>query len=61
LGGSWFQPIETKKKYSQDPISMEKSWAWWYVPIIPAVHIGLSKKQCPISKISRAKRPGVVA
>jgi hypothetical protein len=20
---------------SQDPISMEKSWAWWCVPVVP--------------------------
>jgi hypothetical protein len=31
------QQNKTKQKSSQDPIAMEKSWLWWYVPVIPVV------------------------
>jgi hypothetical protein len=29
-------PGQSRQKRSQVPISMEKTWAWWYVLIIPA-------------------------
>jgi hypothetical protein len=29
----WFQASQGKKSF-QDPISMEKSWVWWCVPVI---------------------------
>jgi hypothetical protein len=28
---------QSKKLVRQDPISTEKSWAWWYVFIIPVI------------------------
>jgi hypothetical protein len=37
LGGLWFQAIQGKKKFVRPSISSAKSWAWWYVPTIPAM------------------------
>jgi hypothetical protein len=58
-------------KVCENPISMEKSWAWWYVPVIPATAGGIKykdhgpghsgKKRDPISKIIKATRAGGVA
>jgi hypothetical protein len=54
-----------RQKGLQDPISLEKSWVWWHVPVIPAITVNLNrkiavqaslgKKQDLISKITRAK------
>jgi hypothetical protein len=30
IGKTWFEA--TLRKNLQDPILMEKIWAWWYVP-----------------------------
>jgi hypothetical protein len=48
------------------PYLKRKNWAWWSIPVIPAmlrstnrmtaVQASLNKKQDPISKIIRAKR-----
>jgi hypothetical protein len=44
---------------------MEKSWAWWCVPVIPAMVLSISrimrqaclgKKQDPISKITQPQQ-----
>jgi hypothetical protein len=29
-------PGEPQQKVGETPISMEKSWAWWCTPVIPA-------------------------
>jgi hypothetical protein len=49
----------------QNIISIEKKWAWWYTPVIPAmqgsvnrkniIQAGLGKKWDPVSTITRAK------
>jgi hypothetical protein len=28
---------QPREKKVGDPISMEKSWVWWYTPVIPAM------------------------
>jgi hypothetical protein len=53
------------------PISKEKSWVWWHIPVTPATvgclkrmiifQLSLCKKQNPISKITRAKTAGGTA
>jgi hypothetical protein len=70
LGGSLFQ-ASLGQKVCEIPISIEKSWVWWFAPVIPATaenhKIGLqlrlawTEKQDPILKITRAKRAGGVA
>jgi hypothetical protein len=30
-------PGQLGQKSLEDPISTEKSWAWWYIPVIPAM------------------------
>jgi hypothetical protein len=56
---------QPRQKCLQDPISMEKSWAWWCVPVIPAMVLSISrimrqaclgKKQDPISKITQPQQ-----
>jgi cytochrome c-type biogenesis protein CcmH/NrfF len=49
------------KKGLQDPISTEKSWAWWAMPVIPVMagsvnRLAQEKKRGPISKISKSKK-----
>jgi hypothetical protein len=35
-GGSWLHASPGKKVH-ETPISTEKSWAWWYMPVIPVM------------------------
>jgi hypothetical protein len=36
LGGLQFQ-VSPGKKISLNSLSMEKSWAWWYMSVIPVM------------------------
>jgi hypothetical protein len=39
-----FQGQAGGKKVLKDPISMEKSWAWWYVPVIPVTAGSINRR-----------------
>jgi hypothetical protein len=69
LGGLRFKASPGKK--FERPPSQQISWAWWYMPVIPATqaaYIGglqsrptLAKTRDPIQKLTKAKRGGLAS